>query len=314
MTYGLNLNKESPPFQPSFPAPQNYEQLLATLSALQSQVASLSAATAFPSREPKVAMPSKFDGDRSAFRGFLNQVKTVFKLQPARYADDPVKIYFIGSLLAGKALSWFNPLMEKPDLYSGQLETYQTLRAFFRASFSEIDPAIQASHKIRKLVQGSQSASAYAADFRLLASDLDWNSNALISQYRYGLSNKIKNMLIYSEEPATLDDIVNLSIRCDNRLAELREEYRGPEYRQPVAPYAPRPAPTPPAPVNPPSSSDAMEVDTIRRRGPLTPEERTHRFQNGLCLVCGSADHLRKDCPMARKPFPPARSKNEMGQ
>jgi len=270
MSYGMPPNEESPLFNST----QQNEQLYAQLAVLQSQVANLSAALSnipnnspvvLASKEPKVAMPSKFNGDRSSFRGFMNQVETVFKLQPARYAEDIIKIYFIGSLLEGNALAWFNPLIEKPENYVSHLDSYQAFKAFFKASFSEIDPALSSSNKIRKLVQGSHPVSSYAAEFRLLSCDLNWNEDALISQFCYGLSNKVKNMLGYSPVPATLDEIVNLSIRCDNRLAELRQEYRGPDSR-PFIPYAPRPVPTLPTAAPP---SDAMEIDSVRRRGPL---------------------------------------------
>ena len=36
--------------------------------------------------EPKVSLPEKFDGTRSHFRGFINQIRLIIRLQPQRYA------------------------------------------------------------------------------------------------------------------------------------------------------------------------------------------------------------------------------------
>jgi hypothetical protein len=41
-----------------------------------------------PAKEPRASLPDKFDGNRSKFRGFINQITLVFYLNPARYAND----------------------------------------------------------------------------------------------------------------------------------------------------------------------------------------------------------------------------------
>ena len=58
--------------------------------------------------------------------------------------------------------------------------------------------------------------------------------------------------------------------------------------------------PSQPAPV----ASGFMDIDAVtsyaRIRGPLSPEERQHRVSSNLCIVCGSATHLRDACPRSR--------------
>ena len=62
---------------------------------------------------PKVRLPEKFKGERSTFRGFIHQLELVFALRSAEYSADSVKIATFGTLLEGKALSWFLPFLEK---------------------------------------------------------------------------------------------------------------------------------------------------------------------------------------------------------
>ncbi|KAH7315604.1 hypothetical protein KP509_21G056900 [Ceratopteris richardii] len=96
-----------------------YEQIVASLQSLQQQVEDLRSIqvnqrprTSFM-KEPKICMPEKFDGDRTKFRGFLQQVKLYICMQLDRYPNDASKVGFIGTLLYGQALSWFTPILEK---------------------------------------------------------------------------------------------------------------------------------------------------------------------------------------------------------
>ena len=40
-----------------------------------------------------------------------------------------------------------------------------------------------------------------------------------------------------------------------------------------------------------------MEIDTTRRRGPLSEEEKQRRRANRLCLYCGGPGHIVVNCP-----------------
>ena len=57
-------------------------------------------------------------------------------------------------------------------------------------------------------------ASAYVADFCLLASDIPWDDQALMEQFRFGLRNDVKDLpLTFLEEPKSL--IEAISRACD---------------------------------------------------------------------------------------------------
>ena len=57
-------------------------------------------------------------------------------------------------------------------------------------------------NKIRRLRQGDSLTSVYAADFHLLATDIPWDDQALMEQFRYGLHNDVKDLLLtFPEEP-----------------------------------------------------------------------------------------------------------------
>lgn len=171
------------------------------------------AATSRP--DPRVALPEKFNGDRRRFRGFINQVDLLFMINSHHYASDSLKVGLIGTLLCDKALAWFSPYLEKQDPI---LDSYATSKKLLFLTFDEPDRSVVAAAKLRKLSQGNHSAFSYASEFRLLAANLDWNDAALVNQYRYGLSDNVKDLLLHHELPSTLEDMINLSIAIDDRI------------------------------------------------------------------------------------------------
>ena len=78
----------------------------------------------------------------------------------------------LGILLSGTTLAWFAPLLEKKSPF---LKDFEAFYKEFQASFKDIDNTRMAINKIRRLRQGDRSASAYIADFRLLACDIPWD-------------------------------------------------------------------------------------------------------------------------------------------
>ncbi|KMS86784.1 hypothetical protein BVRB_033640, partial [Beta vulgaris subsp. vulgaris] len=63
--------------------------------------------------EPKVQLPEPYHGDRKSLRGFLNQLRLVWQLQPPQYHNDALKVGLLGT--TGPALRWFSPMLEAQD-------------------------------------------------------------------------------------------------------------------------------------------------------------------------------------------------------
>ncbi|XP_024540741.1 uncharacterized protein LOC112349847 [Selaginella moellendorffii] len=127
------------------------EQLMQQLQQLQlenqrlQQVLQQSSSTSRPP-EPKVSLPAKFDGKRSQFRGFVNQVKLVFRLHSHWYLTVALQVGLVGTLLTGSALKWFAPLLEKD---STLLDSWNAFYQEFEAAFGDMDRERTASNKLR---------------------------------------------------------------------------------------------------------------------------------------------------------------------
>lgn len=197
---------------------QNIVERLQRFEAENRNLRQLSAGSRTDHRE---ALPEIFNGDRHRFRGFVNQVDLLFMINPHYYASDSLKVGLIGTLLCDKALAWFSPYLERNDPI---LADYTAFKKLLFLTFDEPDRSVVGAAKVRKLSQGNHSAFSYASEFRLLAANLDWNDAALVNQFCYGLNDTIKDLLLHHELPSTLEEMINLSIAIDNRIAEHRHE------------------------------------------------------------------------------------------
>ena len=275
---------------------QRVHQLEATLITLRQQALQAPNST----KEPKISLPSKFDGTRSQFRGFLNQVRLVFQMHPTRYPTDSARVGLVETLLTGTTLAWFAPLLEKKCPI---LDNFDEFVKEFQACFGDTDSMRTTINKIRRLRQGDRPASAYAADFRLLACDIPWDEEALMDQFRQGLRNDVKDLLLtFHEDPKSLTEAISRAVRCDNRLFERRSErqqWSRPRSEQTYASVTSLPtSKTMQVPISTPISGPTpMEIDSTRRRGPLTETEKQRRRANRLCLYCGGLGHIAINCP-----------------
>jgi hypothetical protein len=175
-------------------------------------------------------------------------------------------------LLSGTALAWFSPLLEKN---SPLLKDFEGFIKEFQASFRDTNSARTTINKIRRLQQGDRPASTYAADFRLLACDIPRDEEALIDQFRQGLRNNVKDLLLTFHDPKSLTEAISRAVRCDNRLLERCSKRQQTFRFRPKQTYASMVAT--PTQVPRPSSMDCptpMEIKTTRHRAPLSDAEK----------------------------------------
>uniref|UniRef100_A0A3Q3FKI6 Gypsy retrotransposon integrase-like protein 1 n=1 Tax=Kryptolebias marmoratus TaxID=37003 RepID=A0A3Q3FKI6_KRYMA len=154
--------------------------------------------------------PEHFAGEIGKCAGFLLQCSLVFAHAPHSFIDDASKISYIIGLLRDKALKWLTPF----DQFIEEFE--QT----FGTRFNETE----ITQKLWNLRQGQRSVAQFAIDFRTLAATSRWNEPALKGIFIHALQESVTDQLAGWDEPRSLDDLIALSIRLDNRLRERQRE------------------------------------------------------------------------------------------
>ncbi|KAI2657474.1 Transposon Tf2-9 polyprotein [Labeo rohita] len=141
-----------------------------------------------------------------------------------------------------------------------------------------------------ELRQGNRSVTDYSIEFRTLAAECGWNSEAQWDMFLYGLSDFIKDEIYSLELPTGVDSLIDLAIRVDTRL-----QRRG--QRTPLG-----------LPVTPQGHFSSFPGETVLSlpdpepmqmgRSRLSQQEKQRRRERGLCLYCGAAGHIAAQCPV----------------
>ncbi|OCT99158.1 hypothetical protein XELAEV_18004949mg [Xenopus laevis] len=103
-------------------------------------------------------LPEKCSGEREHFRGFINQCKLHFQLQPVTFSHDAFKVGFILTLLQGKALTWASFIIEHN---SPLLCDFEEFLATIATIFGEPDYTATAEATLLHLSQGQRSVAEH---------------------------------------------------------------------------------------------------------------------------------------------------------
>ena len=80
----------------------------------------------------------------------------------------------------------------------------------------EFDRVQTATTKFRSLRHGSYPTSIHVADFHQLVCDINWDDNALIGVFWWGLRDDIKDLLLNLPNPLILTEAIIQVVQCNN--------------------------------------------------------------------------------------------------
>lgn len=240
-------------------------------------------------KEPKVADPEYFNGDRRKGKNFVAQLQNFFHLQHQRYPTDNIRIRYAISRLQDSAFNWALSILKDLDTDEGkEFWTYQTFEEQFKAIFTDTDSERNATQALLNLTQGRQSASRYVTEFSRLISEVAWNEDAaIIALFYKGLNDDLKDRLAHEAEPPTeINKYYSLVVRLDNRLYERRTSRKIQNTRTPATfKTATHPKE---------SHDDSLDLDAATR---------THREskRQTKCYLCEEVGHIIRNCPNRAK-------------
>lgn len=167
----------------------------------------------------------------------------------------------------GHAYAWCSPYLKIDDrLASG---TYKEFTAAITRRFRDTKPRSTAERQLAALRQ-TGSVSEYAREFERLTAILNYNNDAKRSAFKNGLKYDVLDRLVGRPEPEDFYEFVNAITDLDNDLADLR-------FRRSNG-----------------ATSQSKPQSTGNRC--LSDEEYQRRMQANLCLRCGKAGHMIRDC------------------
>lgn len=184
----------------------------------------------------KINPPQEFNGAKGTLERFRMQCLLAIEMSGNKLPTERKKVLYIVSFLRGAAYEWVHPHFKDflQHSESKQKEYTKTLFKDYASLFDEMeevfdngDEALEADRDIRALKQRT-SAAHYRAEFQILAAKLDWNDDALASQFYRGLKEGVRREItLHHERPSVLKDLAELAIKIDQRMFELQLEKRG---------------------------------------------------------------------------------------
>lgn len=143
------------------------------------------------------------------------------------------------------------------------------------------------------LRQGSSSVSAYSIDFRILATECGWDDKALQGIFYRGLSDEVKDELAARDGTTSLEELISLAIRLDNRLRERHRE-RAVRSRSNVSISQPRNPSLPELPAPPLKSTTSSEEPLQLGRMRLSQERTSAYTVVWLATFCSNVPSDQK--------------------
>ncbi len=237
--------------------------------------------------EPRLPPPAFYSGEPQQCRSFLAKCSLYISLQPSSFPTEESKIAFIITLLSGRAALWGTTVWEQklPCCTSFQSFSEEIRKVFDRAASGR-----EAARLLAELRQGDRSVTEFSIEFRTLAAECRWNSEAQWDMFFHGLADYVKDEIYALELPTSLDGLVSLAIRVDARLQQ-----RGPRACRASAVNR---LDHLPIPYRDADVGFAEPEPMQMGRSRLSLEEKRRQRNEGLCLYCGAAGHVAAQCPV----------------
>jgi hypothetical protein len=259
--------------------------------------------------DSKVAKPDLYYGDRQGLDDWLNQMDLYYIFTPMEEAK---KTIFASTYLRGRAQHWMKPMLQKflndredtDGIMMSFVKFKKEIRRIFGIS-NEDKVAIRLIQHIRQ----HTSASDYAAKFQEYAQVTDWDDSALMTMYRRGLKENVKDELMRTgEKIENLDELIRATIEIDDNLYERAMErrhdvaprgksgyvpyrsnnnFKGKKFNrtnQYQDPYGPMP----------------MELDVTEGRRSQGKKQFKGKSQM-TCYACNQKGHMARDCRSKNK-------------
>ncbi|KAL0186621.1 hypothetical protein M9458_018291, partial [Cirrhinus mrigala] len=268
--------------------------LRSDLTALQADHDDLAAAQAPPTEpirqpppvsHPKISLPDKWDGSGTKCDVFLTNLNLVFEFQPSCYPTDHSRIALLTSLLTGQAAEWATAVL-KAD--GDNAHSYPAFTTELRTVFQHPESEVEVDSRLYHLKQGSRSVSRYTTEFRTLAVQTTWSNAALRTAYYEGLSIRLKDELAVRELPDTLEGMIQLALRVDQRMSHNTKSVFRSLTGPPGYQRTPEPSTSHAVAASPPPPPVASEAHSTGAGEPMQIGRTSLRYREGLDLPSSS--------------------------
>ena len=274
-------------------------------------VMATSATTNPPPNKDRIlgATPEPFDGKASSAEMFWNNLENYYYLNDAIFTDQGKKVaaalthFKLGTPAGDWARDRARTALNQTPINYG---TWKSFKDDFEAHFIPAESALEASSMMHSLRQGSRPFNEWYQEWSTYANRANVDANTKMYAFRRMLNRPLHERLLgISPAPTTLAQLVEKAREFD-RLWHLYQTpaFKGGSFSKPARTRGLQTSEDDPLQINLYQGEPGERQNFGRNpsnssntpRGPLSKEERERRFANKLCLYCGKAGHMAREC------------------
>ncbi len=176
----------------------------------------------------KVSTLNVFTDEREKLWAFLIKLKLYIEFNQAKFRFEMNKGLFTVSYLKDAAFNWVNlKLHEFLDKTSKKqmnnkkfiFSNYKKFKNKLWRAFKVVNKKWAAKRWLHILKMNKLTVK-YAAEFQWIAALTDWDDDALVSQYYWGLNETIKDEIARMDWPEELQNMINIFININSHQWE----------------------------------------------------------------------------------------------
>jgi len=172
----------------------------------------------------KVSTLNVFTDEREKLWAFLTKLELYIEFNQTKFRSEMNKGLFIISYLKDAAFNWVDlKLHEFFDKTSKKwinnkkfiFNNYKKFKDELWRAFKVVDEKWAAKRQLH-ILKMNKSAVKYAAEFQQIAALMNWDDDALVSQYYWGLNETIKDKIVRMNWPEELQNMINIFININS--------------------------------------------------------------------------------------------------
>ncbi|KAL0191918.1 hypothetical protein M9458_010214, partial [Cirrhinus mrigala] len=134
---------------------------------------------------------------------------------PSSFPTEESKIAFTITLLSGRAALWGTAVWDNKHQC---VSSFQAFSDELRKVFDRAASGREAARILAELRQAHRTVTDYSIEFRTLAAECKWNTEAQWDMFLHGLAPHIQNEIYGLDLPTSLDELIDLAICVDARF------------------------------------------------------------------------------------------------
>jgi len=176
----------------------------------------------------KISALNAFTGEREKLQAFLIKLELYIEFNQVKFRFKMNKGLFTVLYLKNAAFNWVDLKLHK--FLNKTLKKWMNNKKFIFDNYKkfknelwrafEVVDKKQAAERWLHILKMNKSAAKYAAEFQRIAALMNWDDDALVLQYYWGLNETIKDEIVRMNWPEELQNMINIFININSHQWE----------------------------------------------------------------------------------------------